>query len=170
MFYPLLKQVHGLLDEVTTVGGGRGCRVECVGVGGGVDLFIAATAIKPPKAACHFAAGDILWYELCYYIVQWIFISPIRKEKRRNVIILPTYQAIERIGHKELSYTMVLKTYLRTWTTQNKDRIKERRSKYAVQLSSSLMRTNSVKVSVRSALVTALLFTIFNGFCLYLYV
>ena len=28
---------------------------------------IAATAIKPPKAACQFAADDILLYELCYY-------------------------------------------------------------------------------------------------------
>ena len=29
--------------------------------------FIAATAIKPPKAACQFAADDILLYEFCFY-------------------------------------------------------------------------------------------------------
>ena len=29
--------------------------------------FIAATAIKPPKAVCQFAADDILLYEFCYY-------------------------------------------------------------------------------------------------------
>ena len=29
--------------------------------------FIAATAIKPPKASCQFAADDILLYEFCYY-------------------------------------------------------------------------------------------------------
>ena len=29
--------------------------------------FIAATAIKPPKAACQFAADDILLYEFRYY-------------------------------------------------------------------------------------------------------
>ena len=29
--------------------------------------FIAATAIKPPKAACQFAADAILLYEFCYY-------------------------------------------------------------------------------------------------------
>ena len=29
--------------------------------------FIAATAIKPLKAACQFAADDILLYEFCYY-------------------------------------------------------------------------------------------------------
>ena len=28
---------------------------------------IAATAIKPPKAACQFAADDILLFEFCYY-------------------------------------------------------------------------------------------------------
>ena len=28
---------------------------------------IAATAIKPPKAACQFATDDILLYEFCYY-------------------------------------------------------------------------------------------------------
>ena len=28
--------------------------------------FIAATAIKPPKAACQFAADDILLYKICY--------------------------------------------------------------------------------------------------------
>ena len=29
--------------------------------------FIAATAIKTLKAACHFTADDILLYEFCYY-------------------------------------------------------------------------------------------------------
>ena len=29
--------------------------------------FIAATAIKPPKAACQFAADDILLYDFCYH-------------------------------------------------------------------------------------------------------
>ena len=29
--------------------------------------LIAATAIKPAKAACQFAADDILLYEFCYY-------------------------------------------------------------------------------------------------------
>ena len=29
--------------------------------------FIAATAIKPPKATCQFAADNILLYEFCYY-------------------------------------------------------------------------------------------------------
>ena len=32
-----------------------------------VRHFIAATAIRPPKAACQFAADDILLYEFCYY-------------------------------------------------------------------------------------------------------
>ena len=42
--------------------------------------FIAATAIKPPKAACQFAADDILLYEICYNI-QWIYFTIWEKGK-----------------------------------------------------------------------------------------
>ena len=35
--------------------------------------FIAATAIKPPKAACQFAADDILLYKICYNIQSIYF-------------------------------------------------------------------------------------------------
>ena len=42
--------------------------------------FIAATAIKPPKAACQFAADDILLYKICYNI-QWIYFSIWEKGK-----------------------------------------------------------------------------------------
>ena len=45
--------------------------------------FIAATAIKPPKAACQFAADDILLYKICYNI-QWIYFT-IWERKRRIV-------------------------------------------------------------------------------------
>ena len=44
--------------------------------------LITATAIKPPKAACQFAADNILLYEFCYYITQrgvstfWISLVP----------------------------------------------------------------------------------------------
>ena len=44
----------------------------CPSVGGW--HFIAATAIKPPKAACQFAADDILLYKFCYNI-QWIYFT-----------------------------------------------------------------------------------------------
>ena len=43
--------------------------------------FIAATAIKPPKAACQFAADDILLYKICYNI-QWIYFTIWEKEKK----------------------------------------------------------------------------------------
>ena len=52
-FYLLHKQAVVQLDEGTLVAGGW--------------HFIAATATKPPKAACQFAADDILLYEFCYY-------------------------------------------------------------------------------------------------------
>ena len=42
--------------------------------------FIAATAIKPPKAACQFAADDILLYIICYNI-QWIYFTIWEKGK-----------------------------------------------------------------------------------------
>ena len=42
--------------------------------------FIAATAIKPPKAACQFAADDILLYKFCYNI-QWIYFTIWEKGK-----------------------------------------------------------------------------------------
>ena len=51
-FYLLHKQADVQLDEVTPVAGGW--------------HFIAATAIKPLKAVCQFAADDILLYEFCY--------------------------------------------------------------------------------------------------------
>ena len=42
--------------------------------------FIAATAIKPPKAVCQFAADDILLYKICYNI-QWIYFTIWEKGK-----------------------------------------------------------------------------------------
>ena len=52
--------------------------------------FIAATAIKPPKTACQFAADDILLYEFCYYNPM-DFYSPFGKRKRRIVTITIPY-------------------------------------------------------------------------------
>ena len=53
LIIPITQASRCTLDEVTPVAGGW--------------HFIAATAIKPPKAACQFAADDILLYEFCYY-------------------------------------------------------------------------------------------------------
>ena len=41
--------------------------------------FIAATAIKPPKAACQFAADDILNFAI---IIQWIYFTIWEKIKK----------------------------------------------------------------------------------------
>ena len=46
------------------------------------DLFIAATAIKPPKAACQFAADDILLYK--FAIISNGFTSPFGKKEKKN--------------------------------------------------------------------------------------
>ena len=44
--------------------------------------FIAATAIKPPKAACQFAADDILLYK--FAIISNGFTSPFGKKEKKN--------------------------------------------------------------------------------------
>ena len=77
-FYPLLKQVHVQLDEVTPVAGGW--------------HFIAATAIERPKATCQFAADDILLYECFDIILSNEYLSnQLERKKSRNVSILPQY-------------------------------------------------------------------------------
>ena len=45
--------------------------------------FIAATAIKPPKAACQFAADDILLYKFAIYPMD--LLHHLGKRKRRIV-------------------------------------------------------------------------------------
>ena len=116
--------------------------------------FIAATAIKPPKAACQFAADDILLYEFCYYI-QWIYFTIWKKGKeellplqyhikslhiisrhyKKSLLRSPIY-----LGYEELSTD----TSYPIWRRQKE----ERRSKYAVQLASWQLRSNSPKTSV----------------------
>ena len=51
---------------------------------------IAATAIKPPKAACQFAADDILLYEFCYYNPMDL-LHHLGKRKRRIVTVTIPY-------------------------------------------------------------------------------
>ena len=63
--------------------------------------FIAATAIKPPKAACQFAADDILLYKICYNI-QWIYFTIWEKGKEElsplqyHLSLYISYQDITR--------------------------------------------------------------------------
>ena len=67
------------------------------------------------QAACQFAADDILLCEFCYYIIQWIFISPIRKKGKKekyHYITKISYYAIKRKCCKEVHI-------LWTWITQS---------------------------------------------------
>ena len=115
--------------------------------------FIAATAIKPPKAACQFAADDILLYEFCYYNPMDLLhhlekgkeeLSPLQYHIKSLHIISRHYKKsllrsqIDH-GYEELSAD----TNYPIWRRQ------ERRSKYAVQLALWQLRSNSPKMSVR---------------------
>ena len=114
--------------------------------------FIAATAIKPPKAACQFAADDILLYEVCYYNPMDLLhhlgkgkeeLSPLQYHIKSEHIISRHYKKSllrSQIYHwyEELS----MDTNYPIWRRQ------ERRSKYAVQLASWQLRSNSPKTSI----------------------
>ena len=114
--------------------------------------FIAATAIKPLKAACQFAADDILLYEFCYYNPMDLLhhlekgkeeLSPLQYHIKSLHIISRHYkESLLRSqiyhGYEELSTD----TNYPIWRRQ------ERRSKYAVQLASWQLRSNSLKTSV----------------------
>ena len=122
--------------------------------------FIAATAIKPPKAACQFAADDILLYKICYNI-QWIYFTIWEKGKEELSPLQYHFKSLHIIsrhykksllrsqiyhGYEELSTD----TNYPIWRRQNYPiwRRQERRSKYAVQLASWQLRSNSPKTSV----------------------
>ena len=116
--------------------------------------FIAATAIKPSKAACQFAADDILLYEFYYYNPMDLLhhlekgkeeLSPLQYHIKSLHIISRHYKkSLLRSqiyhGYEELS----METNYSIWRRQ------ERRSKYVVQLASWQLRSNSPKTSVRS--------------------
>ena len=113
--------------------------------------FIVATAIKPPKATCQFAADDILLYEFCYYNPMNLLyhlekgkLSPLQYHIKSSHIISRHYKkSLLRSqiyhGYEELSTD----TNYPIWWRQ------ERRSKYVVQLASWQLRSNSPKTSVR---------------------
>ena len=65
--------------------------------------FIAATAIKPPKAACQFAADDILLYKLSYNI-QWIYFTIWEKGKEELSPLQYHFKSLHIISSLYISY------------------------------------------------------------------
>ena len=132
---------------------------------------IVVCRLKPPKAACQFAADDILLYKFCY--ISNGLTSPFGKKEKKNCHLYNTilslyisYQDITRRVCWEVKYTMDMKNYLRTQITLYEEdknypiwRRQERRSKYAVQLASWQLRSNSPKMSVRPSVCLSHLFT-----------
>ena len=66
--------------------------------------FIVAIAIKPPKAACQFAADDILLCEFCYYNPMDLLhhLEKIKKNHHHYNTILSLYNIISRNYKKSL--------------------------------------------------------------------
>ena len=65
--------------------------------------FIGATAIKPPKAACQFAADDILLYKFCYNI-QWIYFTIWEKGKEELSPLQYHFKSLHIISSLYISY------------------------------------------------------------------
>ena len=90
--------------------------------------FIAATAIKPPKAACQFAADDILLYEFCYYNPMDL-LHHLGKDKEESS---PLKYHVKFLQYQDITwrvkYTMDMKNYLRTQITLYEEDKKEEAS------------------------------------------
>ena len=114
--------------------------------------FIAATAIKPPKAACQFATDDILLYEFCYYNPMDLthHLEKGKEELSPLQYHIKSLHIISRHYKKSLLRSQIYHGYeeLSTDTNYPVWRRQERRSKFAVQLASWQLRSNSPKTSV----------------------
>ena len=139
--------------------------------------FIAATAIKPPKAACQFAADDILLYEFCYYNLDLLHHLEKGKEELPPLQYhIKSLHIISRHYKKSLLRSQIYHGYEELSTDTNYPiwRRQERRSKYAVQLASWQLRSNSPKMSVCLSVcpltfrVCPVASTVPDGFFLYL--
>ena len=98
--------------------------------------FIAATAIKPPKAACQFAADDILLYEFCFYNPMDL-LHQLEKGKEEMSLLqyhIKTLHIISRHYKKSLLRSQIYHGYEELSTDTNYPiwRRQERRSKYVV--------------------------------------
>ena len=137
--------------------------------------FIAATAIKPPKAACQFAADDILLYEFCYYNPMGLLhhlekdkeeSSPLQNHHHYNTI-LSLYNIISRHYKKSLLISQIYHGYEELSTDTNYPiwRRQERRSKYVVQLASWQLRSYSPTCPSVRLWTESCLHCIFNNTC-----
>ena len=123
--------------------------------------FIAATAIKPPKAACQFAADDILLYEFCYYNPMDILhhLEKGKKELSPLQYHIKSLHIISRHYKKSLLRSQIYHGYEELSMDKNYPiwRRQERRSKYAVQLASWQLRSNSPNTCVCHTFLTMFL-------------
>ena len=111
--------------------------------------FIAATAIKPPKAACQFAADDILLYEFCYYnpMDSLHHLEKGKEELSPLQYHIKSLHIISRHYKKSLLRSQICHGYEELSMDTNYPIWRQERSKYAVQLASWQLRSNSPKKS-----------------------
>ena len=130
--------------------------------------FIAATAIKPPKAACQFAADDILFYEFCYYNPMDLFhhLEKGKEELSPLQYHIKSLHIISRHYKKSLLGSQIYHGYEELSTDKNYPiwRRQERRSKCAVQLASWQLRSNSPTTSVRPSVCLSVRHTFLTMF------
>ena len=149
--------------------------------------FIAATAINPPKAACQFAADDILLYKFCYNI-QWIYFTIWEKGKEELSPLQYHFKSLHIIsrhykksllrsqiyhGHEELSTD----TNYPIWRRQKLPYMKKTRKKKQVCgaacfMAAEIKFSEDVRPSVRPwvgvQMITLILFSGFKNFFLHI--
>ena len=129
------------------------CLPVCLSVCLCVCLSVSLSLCLSPKAACQFAADDIiLLYEFCYYNPM-VFLHHLEKGKEELSPLqyhIKSLHIISRHYKKSLLRSKIYHGYEELSTDTNYPiwRRQERRSKYAVQLASWQLRSNSPKMSV----------------------
>ena len=145
--------------------------------------FIAATAIKPPKAACQFAADDILLYKICYNI-QWIYFTIWEKGKEELSPLQYHFKSLHIIsrhykksllrsqiyhGYEELSTD----TNYPIWRRQKLPYMKKTRKKKQVCgaacfMAAEIKFSEDVRPWVGVRMITLILFSGFKKFFLHI--
>ena len=150
--YLLPKQAHAQLDEMTPVAGGT-------------DTSWMLLQFKPQKqrVSLQLIASYCMNFDI---VIQWIFTSPIRKEKEELSLSQISYQDLTNIMlrhyKKRLSRSQIYRGYEDLSTDMNYPiwRRQERTRKYVLQLASSPLRSNSLKMPVHPSICLSYLFVI----------
>ena len=107
----------------------------------GTDDHTCYCNYTPPKAAYGFVSDDVILCEVCYYIIQWILISPIHNAKEYILWYYHQFVPLKKEVTNRPYIQRIRKFYQRTWTIQYVEDGRQERGKYVMQLASSQLRT-----------------------------